>query len=206
MAKKDKKEKKAKKAKAEEQFIEVIGPGDPPFDHAPLSDALEETVADVAWSFLQLSETIANHNPALAPSPDAVLTAAERIVALASFSRPTDAPDEGSSEASASKGKKKGKRDSEDEAPRRSAGRQARNARERNAPRSTSAYCDCEDECWKNFDEDYDGCDCDPKQCRREWQGKDAGPCGCIKPKPLQGGRVEMVEDKSGNWRWEEQT
>lgn len=71
-------------------------------------------------------------------------------------------------------------------------------------PRNVSAYCDCGADCWRDFNEDYQGCDCDPQVARKMYNGEDAGPCGCIMPSPLMGGVVEMVEGANGGWRWVE--
>lgn len=174
-----------------------------------------ETVDEVAWAFSTLTVALAEEDDP--PDAGAVLAAAERIVTgrrVADFVTAAAKP-----ESKPKRGRKSRDDDGEemfddddDDKPKkkrggRKAGRRAKSGGGRDRkPRSQSAYCDCGDDCWQDFDENFDGCDCDPDECRREYRGKDAGPCGCIKPEPLMGGEVVMVEDRNGNWRWEEET
>ena len=78
-------------------------------------------------------------------------------------------------------------------------------------PRDVAAFCDCPHENWRDFNNDYEGSDCDPEECRREYNGQDAGPCGCIRPEPLQGGVVYLVSTSKNDrgypsgWRWVEE-
>lgn len=182
----------AKKSKAQKD--KPVGPGDPALEHDLSRPDIAEATDDVAWVFLRLSEQVANHNPAEHPSPDSIMAAAQALVQGERNVVQLRAKPE---TADADKPKRQ-----------RAAGRTAKasGSRSRKKPLDQSAYCDCGDDCWQSFDEDYDGCDCDPDECRREYRGKDAGPCGCIKPEPRLRGAVVMIEDRKGNWRWEEQS
>ena len=70
--------------------------------------------------------------------------------------------------------------------------------------RNVRAYCGCGCDCFIDFGSDYDGCNCDPTECRNEYDGEDQGACTCIKPKPLAGGVVEFHKDPKDDsrWRW----
>ena len=70
-------------------------------------------------------------------------------------------------------------------------------------PRNKKAYCGCGHDNFTLYGVDYRGSDCDPSECRSEYQGEDQGPCGCIQPSPLMDGEVVM-QMQGGNWRWVE--
>ena len=99
--------------------------------------------------------------------------------------------------------------DTEDEEPPRPAGARAaksgKSGRRRKA-RNVRAYCGCGCDCYVDFNLEYTGCECDPKECRNEYEGEDQGACGCIKPKPLAGGVVQLRKDgdNPSRWRWVE--
>ena len=99
--------------------------------------------------------------------------------------------------------------DEEDEEPPRPAGARAaksgKSGRRRKA-RNVRAYCGCGCDCYVDFDLEYTGCECDPKECRNEYEGEDQGACGCIKPKPLAGGTIALRKDPDNpsRWRWVE--
>ena len=162
------------------------------------------------------------------PTPDSILLAASETIGLLGVRAPVlqlvpeSQDDEDETEEKPKRKRSARKRrdddgdlpfddeDEEDEQPKRrkrSSGRKARGGggggRARK-PRDASAYCACGCDCWQDYDEDYSGCDCDGDDCVNEYNGKET-PCGCIRPKPLVGGDVVMVEGKNGQWRWLEE-